>query len=83
MSQEKVDKYKEQKANRQKIMKREKRILRLEKAAAGLVALIAVCWIGYSAYGLITEDGSESGVETTEIDVSALSDYLVSLSEEE
>lgn len=83
MSQEKVDKYKEQKANRQKIMKRERRILRLEKAAVGLVALIAVCWIGYSAYGLVTKDETDSGVMTTEIDVSALSDYLVGLSEGE
>ena len=32
MSQEKVDRYKKEKANRKQIMKREKRLLNLEKA---------------------------------------------------
>ena len=52
MSQKKVDAYKAEKANREKIMKREKLILNLEKLAALVVCIVAVCWIGYSVYGL-------------------------------
>lgn len=55
MSQKKVDAYKAEKANREKIMKREKLILNLEKLAALVVCIVAVCWIGYSVYGKVTE----------------------------
>ena len=47
MSQEKVDRYKEQKANRKQIMAREKREKFLVKLCAGLVALALVCWLDY------------------------------------
>ncbi|MEI3525699.1 MAG: hypothetical protein V8Q27_05865 [Eubacteriales bacterium] len=45
MSQEKVDRYKEQKANRKQIMAKEKREKFLVKLCAGLVALALVCWL--------------------------------------
>lgn len=82
MSQEKVDKYKREKANREKIQKKEKRILFLEKLAIGAVALAAVAWIGYSAYGVLTrpDPEAEQEVVTTEMDVSALNEYLAELS---
>ena len=51
MSQKKVDAYKAQKANREKIMKKEKLVLRLEKLVALAACIVAVCWIGYSVYG--------------------------------
>ena len=54
MSQEKVDRYKEEKANRAKIQKKEKRTLFLEKCAIAAVCVAAISWIGYSAYNLIT-----------------------------
>lgn len=56
MSQEKVDKYKKEKANREKLQKREKRTLFLEKLAIGAVAIVMVGWIGYSAYGVLTRE---------------------------
>ena len=47
MSQKKVDAYKAEKANREKIMKKKRAILNLEKLAALVVCIVAVCWIGY------------------------------------
>lgn len=47
MSQEKIDKYKKEKANREKIQKREKRIFFLEKLAIGVVVLgmVGMDWL--------------------------------------
>lgn len=82
MSQKKVDAYKEKKANREKIMKKEKMILRLEKLAALAVCVIAVCWIGYSVQDKVTE-GQEEEKKETVLDTSALDDYLSGLSADE
>lgn len=82
MSQKKVDVYKQQKANREKIMKKEKLILRLEKLAALVVCVVALCWIGYSVYGKVTEGQAETKVETV-MDTSALDDYLSGIAEAE
>lgn len=81
MSQEKVDKYKKEKANREKLQKREKRNLFLEKLAIGAVALVMVGWIGYSAYGVLTREDpdEEKTVVTTEMDTTAITDYLSQL----
>ena len=84
MSQEKIDKYKKEKANREKIQKREKRIFFLEKLAIGVVvlglSLIHIC----SAYGVLTREdpNEEKTVVTTEMDTTAISDYLKGLEEE-
>lgn len=80
MSQKKVDAYKVQKANRDKIIKREKRILMLEKLVGIVVCLAAVAWIGFSVYGKVTES-QEDIVQETVIDTSALDDYQANLSE--
>ena len=52
MSQTKVDNYKEEKANRKKIMRKEKIANRLRKCAVAVVAAALVVWIGYSAYNM-------------------------------
>lgn len=75
MSQKKVDQYKERKANREKIYKKEKRILMLEKLAALLVCLVAVVWLGYSAYGQYQKN-ADAKTQTTSVDVSAIDEYL-------
>ena len=82
MSQEKVDKYKKEKANREKLQKREKRTLFLEKLAIGAVAIVMVGWIGYSAYGVLTREDpdEEKTVFTTDMDTTAITDYLSQLS---
>ena len=85
MSQQKVDRYTKQKNNREKIQRREKWELRLEKLAIAVVCIAMVGWIGYSAYDLVTREDpdAEQEVVTTEMDVTALTDYLSSLSQTE
>ncbi|HJD39243.1 MAG TPA: hypothetical protein H9913_04385 [Candidatus Blautia stercoripullorum] len=85
MSQKKVDKYKKEKNNREKLKKRERRILSLEKVVVTLVCIVIVGWIGYSAYDLMTREDpdAEQEVVTTEMDVTAISDYMNSLSQTE
>ena len=84
MSQEKVSRYKEEKANRKAMMKKEKRKHFFRKCVVGIVALGLVGWIGYSAYGVLTrpDPDAEKEVVTTEMDITAISDYLNGLSEE-
>ena len=85
MSQMKVDRYKKEKNNREKLQKREKRILNLEKVVVTVICIAVVGWIGYSAYDLVTREdpNAEQEVVTTEMDVTAISDYLNSLSQTE
>ena len=64
MSQKKVDAYKKEKANREKLIKKEKRILMLEKLAGIAVCVVAVCWIGFSVYDKSQEDKETVGTET-------------------
>lgn len=73
MSQEKVNRYKEQKANRKKIMKKEKIMNVVRSTLLSLVALALVGWLGYSAY-----TNYQAGIprETTEIDYTAVTDYM-------
>lgn len=78
MSQEKVDRYKKEKANRVQLQKKEKRVQFFEKFVFGVVGVVLVGWIGYSAYGVVTrpsEDAAQKTV-TTEIDINALDKYL-------
>lgn len=82
MSQKKVDAYKKEKANREKLIKKEKRILMLEKLAGIAVCVVAVCWIGFSVYDKSQED-RETVVQETEMDTAALDEYLSSLTAEE
>lgn len=81
MSQKKVDAYKQEKANREKIIKKEKRILFLEKLAALVVCLAAVCWVGYSVYDKTVGQQEEVKTETV-MDTSALDNYVSSLTQE-
>ena len=84
MSQKKVDIYKEQKANRKQIIKKEKRMLMIEKTVACVVLAAIICWIGYSIYGRITRVNPEDvKVETTTLDTSALDEYAMNIEQEE
>ncbi len=68
MSQEKVDRHKEEKANRKKIMRREKIISYLQRCVVALVAVVLVAWIGFSAYNMYENSRT---AESTEIDYTA------------
>ena len=78
MSQEKVNKYKEEKANRKEIMAKEKKQKNTIKLVAGIVALVLVCWLGYSVYDMATRPDTSN----VEIDSTALDEYLGTLEEE-
>ena len=79
MSQEIVDRYKEQRRNRKAIQARKKRNSLIAKGCAGLVALALVGWLGYSAWD-IYETKQNSGPVTA--DITALNDYTAGLSAE-
>ena len=80
MSQEKVNRYKKDKANRQKIMKREKIIRRLEITIAAVVVVGLLIWFGTAGYQnsvAVAEDNADT--VTTSLDVSAMDEYLTGL----
>ena len=69
MSQAKVDRYKEAKANRKETVKKEKKANMIRKAVAAVIAVAVIGWAGYSAYNAYT---TYQPNETVEIDYSAL-----------
>lgn len=80
MSQAKVNRYKEEKANRKQIMAREKRNHRIAVVCGWAVAAVLVGWIGYSAYG-VYEDNRP--VKTVYANLDPINDYLATLGAEE
>lgn len=83
MSQEKVDKYKKEKANRKQIMRREKMANLLRKCVVGIVGLILVGWIGYSAYGTYESSKPKEEVQIDYTAVNELQERLATVQEEE
>lgn len=80
MSQEKVDRYKHEKANRKAIMKKEKR-MRIASRILGIVICVAIVgWIGYSVYDSVEK---KAATTQTEVKVSAITDYLSGLTAED
>lgn len=77
MSQEKVDRYKKEKANRKKTMQKQKVKGIFQKTALALIAVAVVGWIGYSAYDM-HESNKERSV--TEVNYDAVTSYLQTLS---
>lgn len=82
MSQEKVDKYKEYKANKKKIWKREKMMHRLEMSIIAVVCIVFVGWVGFSIYDKAVNTDEAIAAETVELDAGAIDDYIASLSAE-
>lgn len=77
MSQAKVDRNKENKANRKQIVAKEKRQRTLTKFC-GVVILVAILgWAGYSAYGIY-----ESKQPAIYADLTSINEYVNSLSAE-
>ncbi|MCI5650178.1 MAG: hypothetical protein ACI4EG_10790 [Fusicatenibacter sp.] len=77
MSQEKVDRYKKEKANRQKIMRREKWMLRLEISAAALVLVLLIGWFSLAVYkNAQAEKESNQTAETTVMNVTEIQNFL-------
>lgn len=79
MSQEKVERYKKEKANRKELMKKEKRKAMLTKIACSIVALALVGWIGFSVYDSVTS-APVQGKNIT-VDMNSIENYMAGLSE--
>lgn len=76
MSQEKVERYKEQKANRKKIMKREKRARFMRWTIAIVVFVLLVIGMGVSIYRTVDDAIPR---EEVEVDYTAVNDYETAL----
>ena len=79
MSQEKVDRYKQEKANRKQIMAHEKRMHRIAVLCGWVLALAIVGWAGYSAYHVYE---NSKPVETIYANLDSINDYMSSLNAE-
>ena len=78
MSQEKVAKYKEAKANRKETMKKEKRARLIRNTVVGVVCVAALGWVGYSAVTYYMNNQPRLNVE---VDYSAIEDFAENLAE--
>ena len=76
MSQEIVDCYKKEKANRKQIMRKQKIMHIVRSAIVGVIAVALVGWLGYSAYGLYEQNQPR---DMAEVDYTAVDGYLQSL----
>lgn len=79
MSQEKVDRYKQEKANRKQTMRKEKTMRTVRGMVAGIIFAALVAWLGYSAIGLYTQSQPR---KVAEVDYTAVDSYLQSLNTE-
>lgn len=83
MSQEKVARYKEEKANRQESIKKQKLKKMFYKGLAGVVCLVIVGWIGFSIYQEKQESVEEKkNAVAAEINLDAIADYTSGLTAE-
>lgn len=80
MSQAKVDRYKQEKANRKKIMAKEKAMHTCGVVAAWAILIAILGWAGYTGYQMY-EDSRP--VKSFYVNNEAVEDYLQSLSTEE
>lgn len=80
MSQAKVDRYKEEKANRKKTMAKEKMLRRVKMAVGVLVAVVIVGWAGFSGYRVYENN---KPMKTIYTNLSAIEDYMTTLDTEE
>ena len=77
MSQEKVDRYKKEKANREKIMRRERWITRLEVTAFVVVLATLIGWFSVAVYqNSVAEKKANRTTETTTMNVTDIQNYL-------
>ena len=80
MSQEKVAKYKEEKANRKEIIKKQKKARMLRNTIACVVLAAVVGWVGYSAVAFYIANLPRPEVE---VNYSAISNYEADLNKDE
>lgn len=76
MSQEKVNRYKEEKRNRKANMAKEKRNRTLSMIAGSLAAVLLAGWIGVSGYNMYQ---ASKPLETIYVDMTELTEYMNNL----
>ena len=81
MSQAKVDRYKEEKKNRAKIIKKEKRQLLAMKLGASVVAVALVAWFSVSGSHVFQSQDASTTTEKVNytINTSAIDEFLTDL----
>ena len=81
MSQAKVDRYKEEKKNRAKIIKKEKRQLLAMKLGASAVAVVLVAWFSVSVYHRFQSQDASTTTEKVNytINTSAIDEFFTDL----
>ena len=80
MSQEKVNKYKEEKANRKETMKKEKRAALIRNSVAGVVLVAVIAWVGYSGVTYIIKHQPRPEVD---VNYTSVADYVEGLTAED
>ena len=80
MSQEKVNKYKEEKANRKETMKKAKRAEMIRNIVASVVLVAVVGWVGYSGVTYIIKHRPRPEVD---VNYTSVADYVEGLTAEE
>lgn len=78
MSQEKVAKYKEAKANRKETMKKQKQAKMIRNTVLSVALVAVVGWVGYSAVDYYQKNQPR---ESVEVDYTAVDEYLDSITE--
>ena len=78
MSQEKVDKYKKEKANRKKIVKKQRIMNVVRKTVLSLAVIALVGWLGYSAY---QTHEAEKERPVAQVNYDSINNYMSQLSE--
>ena len=76
MSQEKVARYKEEKANRKETMKKQKRAAIVRNCIAGVVLVATLGWVGWSGVKYYNENKPRASVN---INYTAIGDYIDTL----
>lgn len=79
MSQQKVDRYKKEKYNRKQQLQKEKRQRLLYRIFGSIAAVAIVCWIGLSINARVQ---ANKPVSYTEVDLSAINDYMSTQSQD-
>ena len=82
MSQAKVDRYKEEKRNRAKIIKKQKREWMLTKIGMSVVGLVLVAWVGVSVYTGFNSTEADGEKPTYTVNTTAIDDFMSELVEE-
>lgn len=83
MSQAKVDRYKEEKRNREKLMKKQKREWMLIKTGLGVVAAVVIVWAGISVYnGVSSNTDTLTDLPKHYVDIAEVQDYLSDMADD-